>query len=136
LIFQTKMEPHGDGRGEQGGVTAHRNQQRRQSAAQGGRTDDRDVDDPEVLGPVPRRGQYLGDQRLIDGQVGAETRPVQDRGHHRRGPRLGEGQQQRRRADQRSGDRDDQLAAAQPAGDYPADDRRDNHADGVDHDQD
>ncbi len=139
LIFQTSTDPisgHDRGSGEQRRIAARVDQDGRDRPGQRGGPDDRDVDDAEVLGPVLGGRQHLGDERLVDGQVGAEPGAEQDGGAHRGGPGLHEREQQRRGAHQRAGDRDDHLALADPVGDDPADDGGDDHEAGVDRDQD
>src|SRR5438128_12485722 len=74
-----------DGRGgEQRGISAERDERRRDPGADGRRADDRDVDDAEVLGTVPGGGQHLRYQGLVDGEIRAEADAEQDRRADRR----------------------------------------------------
>src|SRR5579863_3175629 len=126
---------HG-GRREQGWVAGERDERGRDGRADGVRAHDGDVDDAEVLGPVVGLRQYLGDQRLVDRDIGTEADAEQHRRDQRGRPGFPEGQEQRRDRHEQAGYGNQYLAAAAAVGDDPADNRGQHYADGVYHNQD
>jgi hypothetical protein len=79
LIRQTPIDAATGGRPEQRRVTGKRDEGGGYRRADGGRADDSDVDDAEVLGPVMGLRQHLRDQCLVDGDVAAVTYAVEYR---------------------------------------------------------
>src|ERR1700712_5823303 len=100
---------------------AHSEDRWRQGRSDGGGEGTGDVHDAEVLGGAVRVGQYVGDERQVDGHVEAEAEASDGHAEQETAEGAGHGDYEHRQAEDRGGDADEDLPSSCPVRHHASD---------------